>query len=372
MLTSRYLYFMAQSTIEEPWADLARDLNVMFHPAQFLVRAAYLLGTYRGMNLGLTAKKLGLLSNEYGTTLKVKRGETLALNLDTTVQQLTSTDIPALLTHRNTVELLPGELSLSEDGRLLRYEEPSLISRVVKLRETVDAMCDILDNVPAIVAIGGQAMAGLRGISRDRLHEFRQIARTLMTLISEHTTAIYQRHPDHLFCRHCLTRWIAFNASPTWSDPVTYYGCRSCNNSQRYITLPLVAVLDRKMDEAYLEHSGLALVNWAMRPDLFDFEAVGIIDADDQMIERFVMRLGNDTDPNRPYTPSQMRCLVRSTLNLSQNSERLLARTFGSVERLSNLDTLEQSQPITPPYRSTTPVEIDRDEQQVTTSATSI
>lgn len=48
--------------------------------------------------------------------------------------------------------------------------------------------------------------------------------------------------------------------------------------------------------------------------------------------ERFAVQVGNDTDPVRRPTYAQMRCLVSPECGLSENTMRILQRTFGRVE----------------------------------------
>jgi hypothetical protein len=54
--------------------------------------------------------------------------------------------------------------------------------------------------------------------------------------------------------------------------------------------------------------------------------------ASDEAVERFAIQVGNDTDPaRRPYYAS-MPCLIWPGCSLSENSIKILKRTFGQVE----------------------------------------
>jgi len=66
--------------------------------------------------------------------------------------------------------------------------------------------------------------------------------------------------------------------------------------------------------------------------DLFDFEQVVIVTANDEDVERFAVQVGNDTDPVRRPKYAQMCCLVSPECALSENTVRIFRRTFGRVE----------------------------------------
>jgi hypothetical protein len=63
----------------------------------------------------------------------------------------------------------------------------------------------------------------------------------------------------------------------------------------------------------------------------FDFDKVEIVSATDEEVERFAVKVGNDTDPFRQPHYKTMRCLVAESCNLSKNSIRVLQQMFGEV-----------------------------------------
>jgi hypothetical protein len=73
------------------------------------------------------------------------------------------------------------------------------------------------------------------------------------------------------------------------------------------------------------------VVNWLVRRELFDFSGVYINQASDEEVERFAVQIGNDTDEWRRRTYAQMRCLVAAEAHLSENTLRILRRTFAAV-----------------------------------------
>jgi hypothetical protein len=80
-----------------------------------------------------------------------------------------------------------------------------------------------------------------------------------------------------------------------------------------------------------VEKDGVVVVNWLVRRELFDFSGVYINQASDEEVERFAVQIGNDTDEWRRRTYAQMRCLVATEAHLSENTLRILRRTFAAV-----------------------------------------
>jgi hypothetical protein len=74
------------------------------------------------------------------------------------------------------------------------------------------------------------------------------------------------------------------------------------------------------------------MVNWLQYRQLFDFDEIQIIQASDEEVERFVVQVGNDTDSVRKARYQHMHCIISSKCNLSENTMRILRRTFGQIE----------------------------------------
>jgi hypothetical protein len=112
-----------------------------------------------------------------------------------------------------------------------------------------------------------------------------------------------------------------------------YYGCRSCGQSREFMEWPgqVVAVLDRTMSAEQMEQDGALHVNWLRRRRRCDFDRVEIGQTDEINVERFAIQVANDTDACRRERYKQMVCTVRHEVVLSENTLRILKRTFGQV-----------------------------------------
>jgi hypothetical protein len=91
----------------------------------------------------------------------------------------------------------------------------------------------------------------------------------------------------------------------------------------------VTAVLDNQAQAETSQNGQVLQANWLIRRQLFDFDAVKIIQATDEDVERFAVQVGNDTDPRRQGRYKDMRCVVSSDCELSENTMRILERTFG-------------------------------------------
>jgi hypothetical protein len=80
-----------------------------------------------------------------------------------------------------------------------------------------------------------------------------------------------------------------------------------------------------------VEKDGVVVVNWLVRRVLFDFSGVYINQASDEEVERFAVQIGNDTDEWRRPRYSEMTCHIGPSCVLSENTLRILQRTFGQV-----------------------------------------
>ena len=93
----------------------------------------------------------------------------------------------------------------------------------------------------------------------------------------------------------------------------------------------LVAVLDtRRLAEHWWEEDRL-MVNWVVHGRPFDFDEVHIGEADDEAVERLCIQMANDPVIKRRQRYRRMKCTISSHSALSENTWRMLARSFGQV-----------------------------------------
>ncbi len=105
-------------------------------------------------------------------------------------------------------------------------------------------------------------------------------------------------------------------------------------------TVDQSASLKPDMTEEHIGQRPVLWVNWLTKRGPVDFTEVAIAQATDQEVEQLAIRLGNDTDPARRDYYRQMLCTVWSDCTLSENSLRILKRTFERVVRQNKLSGL--------------------------------
>jgi len=181
------------------------------------------------------------------------------------------------------------------------------------------------------------------GVSVEALHQVvknssgatEETALWLLQSIGTETTLRLAPEKEKLMCPRCLTRcdqnWIDL----AWRRDISFYGCRSCYQSRKFIYSPaeVVVVLDDTLRMAHWQQGQSTYINWAGHPMPFDFDRVEIISASDEEIERFAVRIGNDLDEFRRPRYSQMACTVSATCRLSTNSSGVLNTIFGQVRQ---------------------------------------
>lgn len=186
-----------------------------------------------------------------------------------------------------------------------------------------------------LISLGTASLPELEQVIRNpsSTKTLRRIGIWLVRSIGWDTTQQLAHQSEQLLCRRCLTICAAHQA--TFIRPaVTYYGCRTCQQSTEFFQAPagIVAILDHHWDDQHQAEAGLLRINALARQELFDFDRIEIIRATDEAVERFAVQIGNDTDPFRKGRYPKMVCRIDPDCPLSENTRRILERTFGKVE----------------------------------------
>jgi hypothetical protein len=182
-----------------------------------------------------------------------------------------------------------------------------------------------------LVRLGSEPVELLLALVNQAGPAMQRTARRILDTISHDTTRRLGPRAAHLLCIDCLS-FCAEYTEQVAKKSLTYYGCRTCGQSWEFLVAPqqaVIAVLDAPWTEPYAEADEGLRVNYLQQNRLFDFTAVEIKQASDEQIERFAVRVGNDTDLLRRERYPSMRCIIDGPL--SPNSLRILERTFGAV-----------------------------------------
>ncbi len=187
-----------------------------------------------------------------------------------------------------------------------------------------------------IVYLGGEMVKLLSSFVRESSGETKDSATWLLHSISAETALRLAPYKEILLCPYCLVRcdtpWIDL---PRQRD-ITYYGCRACGQSRRFIDAPddVVVILDNTWLESFQQEDDCLRVNWFDHQIPFDFDRVEVIRATDEEVERFAVRAGNDTDSFREPRYKEMVCTVGPDSGVSKNSIRVLENVFGQVKHI--------------------------------------
>jgi hypothetical protein len=335
MVGMMYVTYQDQQNKKANWRQLAAVNHLSFYPGN-LFGGGYIHGAYRGHALRLYTEPGGKNSPPY-TCLVVTINRAANGHNSPNIplgQPITTTDIINLLTAIDLPISLKGQLKAQGDsyGYAIAYQQREIETDIKYLQSLFDLTTDLASGYLLVLALGGEAIPGLYEIARDDSHLLKHIAAKLIQEIGWQTTQCLRNRAENLFCPRCLTCCGEHTVSLHWWQAVSYYGCRLCGQSRQFIDGWVMAVLNSDMSVETFKQNGTLHVNWLLRRALFDFDEVHIVQATDEDVERFAVQVGNDTDPARTTGYHHMRCLVSPDCHLSENTRRILARTFGAVE----------------------------------------
>jgi len=143
-----------------------------------------------------------------------------------------------------------------------------------------------------------------------------------------------EAQPAAPVCKTCFARFVRRRkiCAGTWA--VDWYVCPICERSRDALVGAeyIAACLDRNMRDEFALADGVLRVNWLRRETLGEFDWAEIVRASDYEVERFCLQLGNDPDPARRRRYKNMRCFLAERCRLSEQTIRILRRTFVRVE----------------------------------------
>jgi len=314
------------------WQQLAAANDLTLEPPQTWYDRARVVGQYRGHQVKITTFLVGENENNFQPytriTLSVKDrtpnpdpkkvGEIVRLFTEGVFREGASFHLETKLE--------------TKERQFWRYEQPGLELKVAYLQSMLDLLASLADAYPTILRMGGKIVPPLDLIPK-RYGFWTPVITQLLKDIAQHTETYLEPQLAQLWCPHCQMHYgqHKIKLPEFWQQSVRYYGCRHCQDSQDYWLGPVVAVLDEQMTEERLKQVGVVQVNWLTQRQLFDFDQVAIKAATDEQVERFAVQIGNDTDTWRRPRYRQMRCRIAPTCQLSENTLRILRRTFGQV-----------------------------------------
>ena len=186
-----------------------------------------------------------------------------------------------------------------------------------------------------LVRLGSEPVEALLDLANKPNHRLNKTALWILDSISHDTTTRLGDRADRLLCVDCLT-YCGTYTEHVGKKSLTYHGCRVCGQSWEFLFCPsreVIAVFDSTWQEPYQQMNGILRINSLVRNHLFDFNVIEIVTASDEEVERFSVRAGNDTDSARPLPYKQVSCYVWPECELSENTIRILERTFKAVVR---------------------------------------
>jgi hypothetical protein len=161
----------------------------------------------------------------------------------------------------------------------------------------------------------------------------RFIIRQILRKISQDTHEVTTNSSSWPLCADCFIQVYPYEISLTTDEVYVFYGCRKCRQYERLLDNvdSVIAVLDVNMQERWVQKLSTLQVNWLKHRAIFDFDRVEIARTIDEDVERFAIQVGNDTDELRQRRYRQMNCVLKTGSELSDNTVRILQKTFDNV-----------------------------------------
>jgi hypothetical protein len=248
-------------------------------------------------------------------------------------KKLTTEELIRLLLPLDRPDEVKGTIEIRPEADMIYYEQVGIETDLAYLEKLFDLLSQLAQTYPQILAWGGVAVPRLTELSQHKPGYLKAIAIQLIEGIQIETTQRLSEQSSQWWCPNCLVRRAGqIKIQDIW-PPRYYYGCQLCGQSQTFFRGRVIAVLDQRMKLDQVGQKGVRRVNWLHYRTIFDFEEVEIVQATDEEAERFAVQVGNDTDPVRQPRYKRMRCLISSDCGLSENSLKILHRTFGRVEQ---------------------------------------
>ncbi len=322
------------------WRLLAESNQLDFHLDKSVYQYPRVTGNYEGYQLTLEIIKdekmkewdmPPSIDTHIVLTRRQKAVSTPSMTIEQTVERFFSL---------NTSDYsLTGKVYGAPDGYQVSYKQSGLETDVSCLEYIFEVLANMADTYSQMFALGGRAVPFLEEKAKLSVlkgnNSLRPITIQLLREIRRDTTARLAHQASDLLCSHCFVRCKAHQVTLSLVDSITYFGCSDCHQSQDFIEWsdgPVVAVLDQKMETKLSKEARALRVNWLLHRVPFNFEMIEIVKATDEEVERFAMQINNDTNEARQRRYKEMICTVSTGCKLSENSMRILRRTFGQVE----------------------------------------
>lgn len=322
------------------WRRFAFTNNLEFIPRHFLRTGTRVIGKYQGHFIELTTVK----NPEYilHTHLTVFVNQ-LSNNQLLSNEQSVIKDLKSLFNSINTQLVLKDEMGAKIDKLVvyaniddpaISYEQRGIETDAVHLQQILNVLCNLADYYAVVMRFGGRIVPLLKSVANDKKHHLRWVATGWLESIAEETKRRLASRASRLLCPHCLVHCGTHPINRLLECEV-YYGCQICGQSQQFLNLDecqIVAELNNQSTVKQYQHNSVLRVNWLERGKLFYFDRIEIIQATDEEVEKFVVKVGNDTDVRRQPRYKLLKCELSPNCELSENTIRILKRTFGKVE----------------------------------------
>ncbi|MEM7348305.1 MAG: hypothetical protein AAF485_29095, partial [Chloroflexota bacterium] len=322
----------------EAWKPFAKKHNLTFKRADLLGNKAHVTGEYNGRQVTLATKRQPDLQTSIIFSMEAPATYLDPHYIDPKPEyqlqlgQVTEI-VRSFATITNLSTSIKGKFQMDTQANALEYIEENLIIQEETLQLLFDTGSHYADIFPRLVAFGGEAIPQLQTLSAED-SDTQTFVTPFLKAIAQETTERLKPQQTTALCEICFARVGPHPIKTESLTSLSYYGCRACGQSRAFLSWkgPIVAVLNHLDEADYTEQGDTLRINYLQHGALFDFDRVDIIQATDEEVERFAMQVGNDTDDIRKPKYAGMPYTISPACNLSENTQRILARIFGQSD----------------------------------------
>lgn len=212
---------------------------------------------------------------------------------------------------------------------LAKIDEPAIFET---LDQRVDGKNATLESLEALAAWGNTRIIPL--LEEWERKDFRQEISHRVNKAVKRILAQTKYIARRFYCIKCFSwseKYYCFAGTGSfWTLGNKYNACRQCYGNKHLEShiKRVQLILDRGMQDPFVRDGEVLKLNGLKMDGLCDMDEFRIIDANDIDVERWVMKLKNDSDEERLMQLDQITVLLSRQCELSQSKENLLRDNF--------------------------------------------
>lgn len=139
--------------------------------------------------------------------------------------------------------------------------------------------------------------------------------------------------PSTCLCSTCFTRFEPKYHQLSITNKIKCYVCMSCGKAggMLFDVNEIIAVLNKEMEENFIQLQGVIRVNWLKNRIMFDMDRIEISSVSDQDVIELVEVIKSDSDEIRAKNRKKILCSIKENVSLEPATLEMLRSAVGIV-----------------------------------------